>query len=536
MTVTISTARSSATKPSVRSAVVALARFEAKRAVVHPLIWIGVAGSLWLMWTWIGRVAPVLERDSIYVAGSLMPLAAAAGLATFYAALRDRSTPELSTTLPMRSNQRTIGLALGSGGPLILSLVFTFVGVVYLTTGSPIGNFDWWELAAGPAMVLLFGVAGVSLANLFPHPVAGPLALLIVGYLEALASPDANLFSGPPSRNIEWLAPWMPPPTYVPVGELAARPDVLHLIGAALITLILLVGSLRGHRTLWMRIAITSGLALVVVLTSSTIEPFVGSSFNWVAASENQPCESRDGVDYCHYPDYEDWVDRWNRTISAVDRRAPVTIGRVVQRPSYVSWSPDNALGDPFVAAVTRQSWDRPGVRPDHAFALALKAAGTALGLPSAIQSRPYTDEEIAAAAANEPEPEVIEESMRADGVPFSCSAIGQARGAVSAWLAASALDGGDAALANSLKRNRTWTWPGQVVDWFDPPAFLGSEGGEMALAMLDLPSSEVEAVVEERWEQLIDPATSIQDLAGWLHLPAPAVLGPDGVDIPGCQ
>lgn len=536
MTLTVPRPPSVATSAPATSIVSALARFEAKRAATHPLSWIGVAGSLWLMWTWFGRVAPVLERDSIFVAGSLMPLAATTGLVTFYASLRDRSNSELSDALPVGENQRTLALAASTVGPLILALLLTAAGVTYLLTGSPIGSLDWLELAAGPAMVVLFGVGGVLLATLFPHPVAGPLALLIVGYLQALASPDASLFSGIPSTNIEWLAPWMPPATYVPVGELRDRPDLFHLVGLGAMTAVFVVGAIRGRRSLWARVVGIAVLVAGLALASNAIEPFVGSSFDWVAASEDQMCESRDGIDYCHYPGYEDWVDRWQQTISQVSATAPATLERVVQRPSFISWSPDVSLGDPSVAAVTRQSWDRPGVRPDKAFALAMKASGTAIGLPAAIQLRPYTEEEIAAATIGEPEPEVIEEAMRAEGVPFSCSAIDQARGAVSVWFAASALEGGEAALAKSLNTNRTWTWPGSVADWFDPPAFLGAQSGELALAMLALPVDDVRATIFDRWDEIRDPSTSLGDLAGWLDLPAPVATTPELGNNPACQ
>lgn len=519
-----------------RRVVFEIGRFEAIRAVRHPLTWLGILGSLWLMWTWLGRVAPVLERDSIYLAGSLMPLAAATGLVTFYASLRDRSIPELSASFPVARNQRTLGLALSTVGPLILSLGLTIAGMVYLAWGSPIGGFDWWELAAGPAMIMLLGVGGVALATLLPHPIVGPLALLVAAYLEILASPDTSFFSGIPTANFEWLAPWIPPSVSVPVEELAARLDLPHLVAVAAVIAILTIGSIRGRRWLSLRVVTVGALALGLFVASTTIiQPFSGSSFNWVAASEDQPCESRDGTDYCPYPGYEEWVDRWESVVTAVARVAPVTVDRVLQRPSFLMWG-DEAGGDSFGSALTRQSWDRPGLRPDHAFALALSVSGTAFGLPSSVQLRPYTEAEIEAATQNEPEPDIIEEAMRADGVVFYCSAIGQARAAASAWFAASALDGGQAALAKSLSTNGLWTWPARVVYWFDPPAFLGSDSGELALAMLDLPSDQVMAVIEANWDELAEPDTTLATLASWLRLPTPITTNPLPSDIPRCE
>lgn len=519
-----------------RRVVYEIGRFEAMRAARHPLIWLGILGSMWLMWTWVGRVAPVLERDSIYLAGSLMPLAAVTGLVTFYAALRDRSIPELSASFPVSRNQRTLGMALATVGPLIVSVGLIVAGIIYLALGSPIGRFDWWELAAGPAIITLFGVAGVFLATRLPHPIVAPMAILVVAYLEVLASPDTSFFSGIPTANFEWLAPWMPPPVYVPVGELATRPDLSHLAAMAAVIAIMVIGSIRGRRWLSLRVASAGAVALGLFVASTTVvEPFYGSSFDWIAASEDQPCESRDGADYCYYPGYEEWVDRWESVLTAVARVAPVTVDRVLQRPSFLMWG-DEADADSFGSALTRQSWDRPGVRPDHAYALALSVSGTALGLPSSVQIRPYTEAEIKAATRNEPEPDIIEEAMRADGVVFYCSAIGQARAAASAWLAASALDGGKVALANSVASNGSWRWPGQVVYPFDPPAYLGSDSGELAMAMLDLPTDQVMAVIEANWDELVDPDTTLATLAMWLRLPTPITTVPLQPDIPRCE
>lgn len=519
-----------------RRIVYEIGRFEGLRAVRHPLTWLGILGSLWLMWTWIGRGAPVLERDSIYLAGSLMPLAAVTGLVTFYAALRDRSIPELSASFPVARNLRTMGLAVSTVGPLILSVGLTIAGIIYLALGSPIGRFDWWELAAGPAMIMIFGAAGVFLATLLPHPIVGPMAILVVAYLQVLASPDTSFFSGIPTANFEWLAPWMPPPTYVPVGELATRPDLPHLAAMAAVIAVMVIGSIKGRRWLSLRVVTIGAVALgLFVASTSEVEPFDGSSFDWIAASEDQPCESRDGVDYCHYQGYEGWVDRWENVITTVATIVPVTVDRVLQRPSFLMWG-DEAKADSFGSALTRQSWDRPGLRPDHAFAFALSVSGTAFGLPSSVQIRPYTEAEIEAATQNEPDPDIIEEDMRAAGVSFSCSAIGQARAAASTWLAASALDGGRAALARSLATNESWTWPGQVVYWFDPPAFLGSDSGALAMAMLDLPPGEVMAVIEDNWDELVDPDTTLATLATWLRLPTPITTVPLRPDIPRCR
>lgn len=297
---------------------------------------------------------------------------------------------------------------------------------------------------------------------------------------------------------------------------------------AAVISM-LIIGLIRGRRGLSLRVVTLGALALGLFVASTTVvEPFYGSSFDWVAASEDQPCESRDGIDYCHYPGYEEWVERWEGVISAVARVAPVTVDRVLQRPSFFGWS-DEAGGDSFGSALTRPSWDRPGLRPDHAYGLALSVSGTAFGLPSSVQVRPYTEPEIAAAAENEPEPDIIEAAMRADGVAFYCSAIGQARAAATAWLAASALDGGQAALAKSLST-------GRVLSWWDPPAFLGSESGELALDMLDLPTDQVRAVIEENWDELVDPDTTLATLATWLDLPTPITTVALLPEIPRCE
>lgn len=228
--------------PAPTRAVAVLALFEASRMLVHPITWVGVALSIWLMWTLGRNVAPILERDSVFLAGLVLPLAAATLLVANLSVLRQRKTPEMLDASPGDVRRRILGVQVGVLGPVLLATVVQAIGLIYLLIGGPIGSVVWLEFMGGPVAVALFGVGGTFLGRLLPHPIVPLVALVAVATLLLLARPDfgSNPTSAP-AANIEWLAPWMPPSAVAPIEELASRPSVLHL--SYLIVLTVLLGA-----------------------------------------------------------------------------------------------------------------------------------------------------------------------------------------------------------------------------------------------------------------------------------------------------
>lgn len=505
------------------------ARFEAIRMIRHPLTWLGVILSVWLMWTLGGSVAPILERDSVFLAGAMLPLAAATLLVANFAVLRQRKTPELLDATPLTEQQRVLAVQFGILGPIVLTQVLQGIGLTYLLTGAPIGSIDWPELAGGPAAVALLGVGGVFLGRRLPHPVVPLVALVILAMLQFVASPDAGIFSPPqPTANVEWLAPWMTPSAFTPIENLALRPSFLHLGYLIVLTLMLGAAAVPMKGTLRLiRLAAGVAVAAGVVAVSLTLPSEPRSLFDWPRAAANQTCESADGIEYCAFGFYADWIPRWQTTLAGVDALAPVTADKVMQRPHNIGFEEPSVLtADGLIVASTH--WDRDGAVPYFSLDLALRAAQSAVGLPTTPQLRPYTEAEIQSVLDQNPDyPGDLRAQLEAEGEQETvCSALGQARSVVSFWLAGAGIDNGPEGWQKVLNE-RPWTSTFSIANVHRHGTLLGVADAELALQLLVLPTTDVQEELLARWDQVIDPTTSSAELASWFGLTVPPTPEP---------
>ncbi len=510
--------------PTLGRVVLQLARFDGRRLLRHPLTWIGALASLGMMWLWMGGRAPILPRDSVYLAGATMPLAGTTFLAAFYASLRDRANPEMLASYQHGRNVRLCGIQLGLLGPVFLALLLEAVGLVYLLAGGPIGEITWVELAGGPAMVAALGSGGVLLGRFLPHPIVAPVALLGLGMLQFLASPDAQISSGQPTANFEWLAPWIVPSAFEPVEEFAGRPGFLHLGYLLAVTMMfaLLVLVARGRPRVFqlvLAVIVVGGLVRISMSLPGE-DPF---HYGWSEAADAQVCVNEEGVEYCAFEFYEDWIPAWQETVAAVDALFPVAIDAVIQRPHNIGWGVNSGLPNDGVIALTTLEWDRAGAAPDQAFGLALASAQSALGLPPSRQVRVRTPEEIDSIVAQNPDYPELRQQLESEQPALQfCSATGQARAVVAAWLAGAALTDGSGRLEAAIERSR----PSPVIriagPAHTPGAFLDVSDAELAQDLLKLPVAEVRAQLEERWAQVTRTATTSAELASWFGLPGP--------------
>ncbi|HLF44576.1 MAG TPA: hypothetical protein VJA46_13775 [Acidimicrobiia bacterium] len=512
--------------PATRAVIFSVARFETRRALRHPLILIGALGSLWLMWTLGGDVAPILERDSVFLAGAMLPLAAATLLVANYAILRQRGVLETLDAYPSKANHRILGVQLGVIGPVLVAVLLQTIGMVYLLLGGPIGTVNSWELAVGPLLVVVFGLGGVVLGRWLPHPIVAPVALVGLAGLQFMASPDAQIFSSVPTANVEWLAPWMMPSAFSPIEELAFRPSVLHFGYLAVLALVL--GILAFHHRGRDRLAPLAvgglfGVAVVVVSFNLPSEPTTG--FEWPEAAENQVCSTADGIEYCAFEFYADWIPRWQETVASVNDLAPVSIDTVMQRPPNHGWDDNSGIPASGFVVLTSLEWDRVGGLPTQGFRLAIDLAQSAVGLPSTPQIRSYTPEEIESIVEQNPGyPGDLRAPLEEEGpYPKACSAIGQARAVVAVWLAGAALAEGatslQATLTGLLPSATSLHWPDRA---HDPSVMIGRPDAELAAELLALPVAEVHSELLSRWPEVMDPATTSADLASWFGLSAP--------------
>lgn len=506
-----------------------LARFEAIRILRHPVTWIGVLVSIWLMWSLGGDVAPILERDSVFLAGTVLPLGAAALIVANFAVLRHRKDPETLDATPSDVRRRTLGVFLGLGAPVLLAGLVQGIGLVFLLMGGPIGTIDWVELAGGPAAVALLGAAGVFLGRRLPHPIVPLIALVALAMFQILSSPDAQMFSpAQPAANVEWLAPWMTPSAFSPIEELAFRPSLPHLGYVLVLALLLATFALpMGRPGSLIRLTMAGAFAAAVIAVSLSLPADGRSRFDWAEAAANQVCVEADSIEYCAFGFYEDWIPRWQHAVDAVDALAPVSVHTVLQRPPNISWDEPGTLEqDGLILANT--SWDREWAVPHFRLALALRAALSSVGLPTAPELRPYTGAEIESIVAQNPGyPGDLRAQLEAEQpIPKHCSAFDQARAVLAVWLAGAALENGKQGLEEIL-RDQPPTgslWMNDTHDW---PVLISVSDARIAQTLLSLPVPQVRQELQERWDSVTDPATTSSDLASWFGLPAPEQQDP---------
>lgn len=504
-----------------------LARVEALRALRRPLTWLGFLASLWMLWSLIGTWAPVLQLDSVNLAGALLPLMAAALLVTFSATIRERDAAELLQPLPGGRNRRMVGIYLGNAVAfMVLGVVAQVAGVVYLLMGDPIGSFNWWEVAAGPAAIALTAGIGMILGRRIPHPIVAPAILLGLAYYQAVSAPYTGI-DWWHEAGLDFLAPWLPAHTFRPLETLAERPSVLRVSYFILASAVLVFWSMkltrRGRTTL---IGGTAALVVGLAVTMTSID-LVGGWNEWQSASANQTCLEADSVEYCAYPATEAWIPRWQNVVGEVDALFPVDLDLVVQRPTNIGWDDNSGVPQTGHVIQTALLWDRPGSLPLAAFDLALPAAQSAVGLPAQPTERQYTVEEIEALISDNPQmpPDFFWDMLESGETTISsCAAQDQARAVVAVWLAGVAVRGSEPIFAHRA----AGTWP-EV--FFPGHAWNGVDVhvADYALArdLLALPAALVHAELQARWADVLDPATTAADLASWFGLDAPSYDDP---------
>ena len=268
--------------------VVELGKFEGLRLLRSPFTWIGTAGSIALMWYWLGGVAPILQRDVMFLAGAMLPLAASTLLAANEATLRRHRASETLTALPRGKSEPLSGIQSGVAAPVAVAIALQTIGMIYLLSGGAIGWIDWWELAVGPVMVGVFGLAGVLLGRLFRHSIVASVSLVGIAFLQLIASPDIQIFSPEPgpTASVEWLAPWITPSSFEPVEDLISRPSALHLVYLVLLGVLLAGLAIPGRQRSRLILTSATGAFLIAIAAISIgMGGELPIRFDWQAAA-----------------------------------------------------------------------------------------------------------------------------------------------------------------------------------------------------------------------------------------------------------
>jgi hypothetical protein len=560
----------------------ALAGVEGRKLLRHPVV---VAGALMSAMAFVVATkdrAPVLHRDDILTGAAALPLAAATLLAANLAALRSRrhGTDELfeSTATPVAP--RTVGHLVSLAWPAALAVVLVGGAMLYLVVLGAVGVPSTFELATGPAIVLLAGALGILLARWWRSAAAGPVALVGLVALEVYLNLGLN-------RNIHsffrirWLGPWVELSTGDgnPARELVIRPagwHLLYLVAAAAVlgSVTLLRHGAGGRRLIALAVASVTAVGTGWAQVRSPSEERIAELAAVVEHPERfMVCEVDAGVRFCAYPAYAPWIDRWEDVVRPVVDLVPtgalpdgLQVSQNLLLDGYdgdlpqevIDQAYDPMTGEPLPGpagpAVYTSAWRmrkeggstewgrEPG-EEDEDLALALGVSAWIVGLPGHNESIVLTQADARRLLRSMPPAEraLAKESIHA-GVPwYSCEPGGQARTVVALWLAGHATPA-----AESILRDRVAQRPYQIevvqgddgadrfvryhlddlgggVYWFatgEKVAWTVAEA-TYAVQLMDRPEANVTAAIQENWARLTDPRTPTAELVDLFHLEA---------------
>lgn len=300
--------------PTGLSVVVALARFEGRRMLAHPVMWVGLLSSGAFAVIRLAGEAPVLNRVSMILAWTMAPLAAAVALVAGWAVLRagGRTDEGPSVITPVAMSHRVAGILLGLTLPAMTTLALQFGLLAWVMTQDPVTSLVWAELLVGPTYVVFAGGFAVAMSRWVPHASTPLFTLLVLAGLHLVVT-----YNPPPPGSpmgVDYLVPVVWPETIVPY-ELSLRPSGLHLgylAGLLVVSAGISVLSRRGIG--WILLGL--GVFLAATLGPAQLGPIeesrrVEAISRLVGDRADLTCQTHHGVTYCAMPGYEGWIDDW---------------------------------------------------------------------------------------------------------------------------------------------------------------------------------------------------------------------------------
>ncbi|WP_217178200.1 ABC transporter permease [Streptomyces sp. AC495_CC817] len=483
-----------------RRAMLALARVEARRLLLHPLVLIALLAYLTLV-LWPGAepedAYPVLQDiDRETQTGQLL-LGLAVLVAVNLAVLRShrRGTEASFSVLVLPPWRRTVAHVLSVlptvlVGALIVAGQFTAAA---LKPGA-VGRGSVSELVTGPLLILLPGAVGVLLARVARSAFVAPLA--VVAFLAF-----AMVFVAD-STSPAWLrglAPVVFDEGAWPLpSDLLGRPAAGHALYLLALAVLVTAGAvlLSGGRTRAVRATALGALGVTVlaVVLQGTAPSDAVRAAREVATRDPakvQDCERHGTTTYCAFPEFTPWIDEW---------------ARVTDRVRALAGAPDAER-----ALTVRQ----------RVAALDGPSGGTELATTAA-------PGEVTAITAWGGERELEFAAGVARGLVVGHERYGgaycDARGVLMVWLAVRATRDGEAAFERTGVDHNS---PGVIQA---PATAIALRGRELAVvqALFTRPRGEVERVVKASWAELSAPGTTTDRAAALLGVTAPAETADD--------
>ncbi|WP_327341982.1 ABC transporter permease [Streptomyces europaeiscabiei] len=479
-------------------AVLALARVEARRLLLHPLVLVALVAYLTLL-LWPSSESedayPVLQdidRETQF--GQLM-LGLAVMIAVNLAVLRShrRGTDGSFGVLVLPPWRRTVAHVLSVlptvlVGALIVAGQFTAAA---LKPGA-VGHGSVSELATGPLLILLPAVLGVLLARVARSAFVAPLAVVAV-----LAAMVFVADSGG-AAWLRGLAPVLFDEGARPLpSDLLGRPAAWHALYLLALAVLFAAGAvlLSGGRTRAVRATALGALGAVltaVVLQGSAPTDAVREARE-VATRDPaavQDCERRGATTYCAFPEFTPWIGEWARVTDEVRSLAgePDTTRVLTVRQKVAAL--DGPSGDGEISAAA------PGEL----------TATTAWGGEREL--------EFAASVARG----LVVGHERYEGV--HCDA----RGVLMVWLAVRATRDGEAMFERT---GNNFNSPGVIQAPVTAVALRGREHAVIQRVLAE-PRSEVDRRVKASWAELSASGTTTDRAAALLGVTAPAETAED--------
>lgn len=469
-----------------RRAVLALARVEARRLLLHPLVLAALAAYLTVL-LWPGGepedAYPVLQDIDRETQLGHVLLGPVVMIAANLAVLRShrRGTDGHFAVLVLPPWQRTCAHLLSVlPTVLVTALIVTGQFTVGALKPGAVGHGSVFELLTGPLLILVCAVLGVLLGRVAGSALVAPLAAvaLLAGTFIFAASPE-------PGSWLRSVSPVVVDDGGQPLLYLLAL-SVLAAAGAVLVS---------GGRTRAVRVTAVASLGAVVatVVLQGMAPSDAVREAREVATRDPaavQDCERRGATTYCAFPEFTPWIDEW---------------ARVTDKARSLAGGPE----------ATR--------------ALTVRQKVAALDGPSGMRElSPAAPGELTASTAWGGERELEFAASVARGLVVGHERYGgahcDARGVLMVWLAIRATRDG----ATMFERTGDdYNSPGVIQA---PVSAISLRGREYAVVqrLLAEPRAEVDRKVKASWAELSAPGTTTDRAAALLGVTAPAETADD--------
>jgi hypothetical protein len=482
-----------------RRAVSALARVEARRLLLHPLVLAALVAYLTFL-LWPGSVPendyPVLQDIDRETQLGQVLLGLAVMIAANLAVLRSHrhGTDEYFGVLVLEPWQRTCAHVISVlptvlVGTLIVAGQFTAAA---LKPGA-VGHGSVFELLTGSLLILLPAVLGVLLGRVVRSAFVAPLVAVtfLAGTFVFAAS----------WGTVAWLR-GMAPVVFdggarpLP-SDLLGRPAGWHALYLLALSVLAAAGAVRASGGRGRVVQATALGALGAVVAAVVFQGMAPSDAvreaREVATRDPaavQECERRGVTTYCAFPEFTPWIDEW---------------ARVADKARSLAGEPER----------TR--------------ALTVRQKVAALDGPSGIaELSPAAPGELTASTAWGGKLELEFAASVARGLVVGDEryrgAHCDARGVLMVWLAVRATRNGEAMFAMT---GDNFNSPGMIQA---PVTAISLRGREYAVIqrLLAEPQGEVERRVKTSWAELSTPGTTTDRAATLLGVTAPAQTADD--------